>query len=61
MSVLTSLQFPKFWKQDFMYFGHIHVETGRNCSREFATSHNYFNAYFSSHIFLIKYGISDFH
>ena len=24
---LTSLQFPKFWKQNFMFFGHKHVET----------------------------------
>ena len=24
---LTFLQFPKFWKQNFMYFGHKHVET----------------------------------
>ena len=24
---LSSLRFPKFWKQNFMYFGHKHVET----------------------------------
>ena len=24
---LNSLQFPKFWEQNFMYFGHKHVET----------------------------------
>ena len=24
---LSSLAFPKFWKQHFMYFGHEHVET----------------------------------
>ena len=24
---LTSLQFPKFWKQNLMHFGHKHLET----------------------------------
>ena len=23
---LSSLTFPKFWKQNFMYFGHKHVQ-----------------------------------
>ena len=41
-SFLSSLAFPKFWKQNFIffisknikYFGHNHVETGLNCSHE---------------------------
>ena len=24
---LTSLQFPEFWKQNFMFFGHKYVKT----------------------------------
>ena len=27
LSFFPSLTFPKFWKQNFMYFGHKHVET----------------------------------
>ena len=34
---LSSLSFRKFWKQNFVYFGHKHVETGPNCSYEVAT------------------------
>ena len=33
---LSSLPFLKFQKQNSMYFGHKHVETGPNCSHEFA-------------------------
>ena len=40
-SFLTSLQLSKFWKQNFMYFGHRHVETGPNCSHELATFPKY--------------------
>ena len=31
---LSYLPFSKFWKQNFMYFGYKHVETGPNSSRE---------------------------
>ena len=34
---LSSLPFPKFWKQNFMFYGHKHLETGPNCSHELAT------------------------
>ena len=34
---LSSLPFPKFWKENFMYFSHKRVETGPNCSHELAT------------------------
>ena len=34
---LSSLPFPKFEKQNFIYFGHKHVETGPNSSHELAT------------------------
>ena len=27
---LSSLTFPKFWKQNFMYYGHKHVETSNH-------------------------------
>ena len=32
-----SVPFLKTWKQNFMYFGHKHVETGPNCSHELST------------------------
>ena len=34
---LFYLPFPKFWKQNFMYFAHKHVETRTNCSHKLAT------------------------
>ena len=37
----SSLPFLKFWKENFMYFGHKHVETGPNCSHELATFFKY--------------------
>ena len=33
----SSLPFRKFRKQNFMHFGHQHVETGPNCSHELAS------------------------
>ena len=36
-SVLSSLPFLKFFKQNFMNFGHKHVETGPNFLHELAT------------------------
>ena len=33
---LSFLQFPKFLKQNFIYFGRKHVEAGRICSHELA-------------------------
>ena len=37
---LSSLPFPNFFKQNFMYFAHKHVETGLNCSHG-----NFYNFY----------------
>ena len=38
---LSSLSFPKFWKQKLTYFGHKHVATGSNFSHAFATFFKY--------------------
>ena len=38
---LSYLPFPIFWKQNFMYFGHKHVETEPNCLHELATFFKY--------------------
>ena len=37
----SSLQFPKFWKQNFMNFRHKHIENGPNCSHGLATCFKY--------------------
>ena len=34
---LSSLSFPKFWKQNFIYFGLKHIKTGPNCSHKLVT------------------------
>ena len=38
---LSSLPFPKFKKQKFLYFGQKHIETGPNFSHELATFFKY--------------------
>ena len=35
------LIFLKLWKQNFIYFGHKHVETGLNCSHQLSIFHKY--------------------
>ena len=35
--ILSSLPFPKFKKQYFMYFEHKRIETGTKCLHELAT------------------------
>ena len=35
--ILSSLLCLKFWKQNFMYLGHKHVEIGPNSSHELTT------------------------
>ena len=35
--IFSTIIFLEFWKQNFMYFGHKYVESGPNCSHEFAT------------------------
>ena len=49
---LSSLPFSKFWKQNFIYFGHKHVETGPSFSHELATFLKY-------HMQVYKLGISE--
>ena len=47
---LSSLKFPKFWKPNFMYSGHKHVENGGNCSHKLATFLKYHMPLRSFHV-----------
>ena len=54
---LFSLPFPEFWKQNVMYFGSKHVETGPNCSQELATFIKYYTTLIYQTFLLIVLGI----
>ena len=49
---LSSLPFPNFWKQNFMYFAHKHVETGPNFSLEISRFLKFFHAFKDQNAFV---------